>query len=66
MNNYGWFLYLLGSLFILLFWYRSRGLTFEELLARSEHEHECVKKIFAKHPHGGSWGEFKEWQKELG
>ena len=65
MLNTGWFLYILGVLFVLLFWSRSRGLTFEELLKRSEHEHKCVQRIFASHPHGGSWGKFKVWQKEV-
>jgi hypothetical protein len=60
----GWFLYLLVVLFILLFWIKVRGLTFEELLERSVHEHEYVKIIFAKHPQGGSWHEFKQWLKE--
>lgn len=65
MLNTGWFLYIPGALFVLLFWSRSRGLTFEELLKRSVHEHECMQRIFARHPHGGSWGKFKEWQKEV-
>ena len=64
MINYGWFLYILGTLFVLLFWFRSHGLTFAELLKRSKYEHECVKRIFAIHPHGGSWHEFKQWMKE--
>ena len=65
MLNSGWFLYILGTLFILLFWYKSRGLSFEELLKRSEHEHKCVQRIFSRHPHGGTWKETKQWMKEV-
>ena len=64
MINSGLFLYLFGVIFIFMFWFRVRGLTFEQLLQRSEQEHERVKIIFNKHPHGGSWHEFKQWWKE--
>ena len=65
MLNFGWFLYILGALFIIIFWYKSRGLTFEELLKRSENEHERVKRVFAGYPHGGTWKEIKHWMKEV-
>lgn len=61
--NSGLFLYFLCALFIFLFWSRVRGLTFDEILRRSRLEHEHVKKILGKHPHGGTWKEMKHWLK---
>jgi hypothetical protein len=64
MIDSGWVLYLLGLLFVLLFIFKFRGFTFEELLERSALEHDSVKRIHMKHPHGGTWHEFKQWMNE--
>ncbi len=65
MIESGWILYLLLAALLHLFWRNVRGLSFEDLLARSAREHHRVQKVISRHPRGGSWGEYKQWVREL-
>jgi len=56
-----WILYVLAGAIAALFWRQVRGLSFEELLDRSAREHEAVKRVFARHPRGGAWPQFRSW-----
>lgn len=64
MIEFGWILYLLLAVIVYLFWRRTRGLTFADLLKRDAELHHQVQKTFIDHPVGGTWREHRAWMKE--
>ncbi len=64
MTTLGWALYLLALALAFWFWRRVRGLSFEDILDRSAHEHHRVMAVFSRHPHGGNWREYRQWEKD--
>lgn len=59
---FGGFLYLLAVVIAFWFWTRVRGRSFAEVLARMAEEHHRVSAVWAKHPHGGRWPEYRRWE----
>ena len=49
------------ALILWAFWQKVRGQRFDDLLKASALEHHRVAEVHKKHPHGGTWGEFKLW-----
>ena len=64
MAEFGWILYLLLAALLYLFWIKTRGMSFEDLLNQSAHEHHEVMKITTRHPHGGTWRQHKQWMQQ--
>ncbi len=63
MFDFGWILYVLLAALLYLFWFKTRGMSFDDLLNQSAREHHEVMKVTARHPHGGTWHEHKQWMK---
>ncbi len=63
MTSGGYLLYLVLAALLVLFWRHVRGLSFDALLARAAREHDRVHRVLAKHPEGGSWGEYLDWMR---
>ena len=63
MFEFGWILYVLLAVLLYLFWVTTRGRSFDDLLNQSAREHHEVMKVNARHPHGGTWREHKQWIK---
>lgn len=57
-------LYGLLILIVLLFWHKTRGLSLDDLLERSAHEHHDVQRVAAKHPRGGTWWQHQQWMEQ--
>lgn len=64
MIELGWILYVLLAALLFLFWRKTRGLSFDDLLDRSARDHHHVQRVIAKHPHGGAWQEHQRWMQE--
>lgn len=61
MFEFGWILYLLLAALLYLFWFKTRGKSFDDLLNQSAREHHEVMEVTARHPHGGTWRQHKQW-----
>ena len=64
ITHFGPILYLLLLALIVLFWLKVRGLSFDDILEKIEHEHHHVHRVIAKHPLGGKWKEHQQWLEE--
>ncbi|NIR32763.1 MAG: hypothetical protein GWN84_26390 [Gammaproteobacteria bacterium] len=64
MIDSGGILYILLAVIVYMFWRRSHGMSLEELLDRSGHEHELVRSVHERHPRGGPWREYRRWMAE--
>lgn len=60
----GALLYVLLAGIVLLFWRESRGQSLSDLLDQDIHSHHLVQKVLAKHPHGGTWRQYRQWLAE--
>jgi hypothetical protein len=64
MIDSGTILYVLLGGMLWLFWRNMHGLSFDQRLTRDTDLHYQVHRVFAKHPHGGTWREFQQWIRE--
>ncbi|MCZ6634845.1 MAG: hypothetical protein O7G87_15695 [bacterium] len=62
--HFGTILYLLLLALVLLFWQKMRGLSFDDILGKIDHEHHHVHRVIAKHLLGGTWKEHQQWMEE--
>ena len=62
MNYSGAILYFLVVAIIILFWRKSRGKSLHDLLRQDTYTHHTVQKVMAKHPHGGTWRQYRQWK----
>lgn len=60
----GEILYVLLGAIVVLFWWKKRHLSFDELLERNVRDHHHVYRVHLKHPRGGTWKEHKQWMAE--
>lgn len=60
----GIILYPLLLAILILFWRRTRGRSFRDLLEQDARTHHLVQRVLAKHPHGGNWREYRRWMAE--
>lgn len=60
----GVILYGLLVVIVFLFWRKTRGLSFDDLLEQSARDHHHVQRVSAKHPRGGTWGEHQQWMEQ--
>ena len=65
MFHNGTILYLFLFALLARFWWRVRGLSFNELLDRSAQEHHVVLDVAMKHPRGGTWKQHQRWMQEV-
>lgn len=63
MADLGWLLYGVFALLLFYFWTKVRGCSFDDLLDRATDEHHRVHAVLARHPHGGTWAEYKGWMR---
>lgn len=63
MFEFGWILYVLLAALLYLFWLKTHGMSFDDLLNHSAREHHEVMKVTARHPQGGTWRQHKQWMK---
>ena len=61
MFESGWIIYVLLAALLYLFRIKTRGMSFDDLLNQSAREHHEVMQVTARHPHGGSWRQHKQW-----
>lgn len=59
----GYLLYLVVAALLALFWRHRRGKSVDELLARATRDHHHVHRVLARHPHGGTWQDYREWMR---
>ena len=64
MLGFGIVLYAILAVLVLMFLRRTRGRTFDDVLARSEAEHHQVHGVHSRHPLGGTWKQFQQWMRE--
>jgi hypothetical protein len=60
-----WILYALALVLLAVFWWKTRGQSFEALFERSAARHHHVLKVLKRHPAGGTWREVRAWMAEL-
>ncbi len=58
MITLGVVLYTILALLLLLFWYRVRGKSHDDLMRQDLLLHEQVHRVIHNYPHGGTWREF--------
>jgi len=56
-----WILYGLVLLLAVVFWLRIRNFTLGQLFDQSSRHHHHVLAVLDKHPHGGTWRQFRSW-----
>lgn len=61
----GVILYGLFVLIVFWFWRRMQGLSLDDLLERSAHEHHDILKVIAKHTSGGAWWQHQQWMAQM-
>ena len=61
MAELGWLLYAVLAALLAYFWSKVRGCSLDDLLERATGEHHRVHGVLAKHPHSGTWAEYKSW-----
>lgn len=59
---FGVTLYVLAVAIAVWFALRVRGRSFGEILDSRSAEHHRVMEVFAKHPHGGTYREYRHWE----
>ena len=64
MEMFGLLIYVLLVWFLIMFWRKVHGLSFEDMLRRSAAEHTFVLSVTSRHPRGGTWGEHNRWMRE--
>lgn len=63
MFESSWIVYVLLAALLYLFWIKTRGIAFDDLLHQSAREHPEVMQVTARHPHGGAWRRHQQWMK---
>ena len=61
MKYSGATLYLLLVTILILLWRKSRGKSIQDLLEQDIRTHHIVQNVIAKHPHGGTWRQYRQW-----
>ncbi len=64
MTETGPLLYVLVVALLLMFWWKVRGLSFDDLLEQGRREHRHVHIVIAKHPYGETWKERRKWMRK--
>ena len=64
MIDFGYFLYAMVVVLVVMFWRARRGQSLDDLIERGSHDHHHVHRVIGKHPIGGSWREHKHWMLE--
>ncbi len=64
MASSGWAVYVLAAALGVMFWRHGLLQGLDRRLAAADEEHFHVHRVLHKHPHGGSWSEFKRWMNE--
>lgn len=63
MIESGRIVYVLLVVILFMFWRKTRGLSFDELLERSAREHHDVLHYHKAHPRGASWPKHRDWMR---
>ncbi|MGC1955584.1 MAG: hypothetical protein WA970_24040 [Gammaproteobacteria bacterium] len=61
MKYSGAILYFLLVAILILFWRKSRGRSLHDLLEQDSHTHHIIQRVMTKHPHGGTWQQYRQW-----
>ena len=61
MEIWGFLLYPMMLIILGFMWRNVRGMTIEQIVDKSAHEHHMINHIFQQHPAGGDWNEFQMW-----
>ena len=65
MEAAGYSLYPLAVAILIWMGCRVRGMTLEQIVARSADEHHTLIEIFERHPHGADWVQYSKWVDEF-